>query len=90
MTTKETRVRRLICQFEYSCGVSPDLIAIAHRVADGVHHRTQSGETDEQFRERVAEEIRGQFLEEAGEFTGADAFGFWTEPAPDLDAMRNK
>lgn len=76
--TTTTEIRRVRCSFNYFCGASPELIAIAHQIADGVHHRTQSGESDESFLERVAAEITAAFLAEAGESTGADGFAFET------------
>lgn len=72
----QTTVRKVNVIWESSGYVFPALREIAERVSAGVHHRTQSGETDEQFLERVADEIRRDFLAEAGEATGADGFSF--------------
>ena len=69
-------VRRVCVDYNYFGTVWSDLPAIASGVSSGVHHRTQSGESDEDFLRRVAAEIEREFMEQAGDVTGAANFAF--------------
>lgn len=83
---ESTRVRQVRCNLSYYCGGSVELIRIAHEIADGVHHRTQSGESDEEFLERVSDELRSDFLQQAGKSSGAEGFAFETSFATPIAA----
>lgn len=70
------RVRHVRISWE-SFGPHRDALAeIADNLTLGVHHRSQSENSDERFLERVAEDTRQEFLRHAGESTGADGFSF--------------
>ncbi len=74
--TTTTQIRDVTITWE-SCGPHwHELPAIADQVSAGIHRRTQSGETDEQFLDRVAAEIAAEFATQAGGATGADGFAF--------------
>ena len=72
----ETAIRDVIVTWE-SFGLHwHELPAIADQVSAGTHRRTQSGETDKQFLDRVAAEIAAEFAAQSGDATGADGFAF--------------
>ena len=78
MKSTATRVRAVRVEWQANGGHYNVLDELADQVSAGMHHRTQSGETDEEFLGRVADEIRREFLEQAGDATGADGFAFET------------
>lgn len=73
---QKMKVRKVRINYEYSGKIKKELPDVAARVSEGVHHRTQSGETDKQFLERIANEIRHEFLSEAENATGTEGFSF--------------
>lgn len=79
MTTLETTVRRLRVTYCYTGSVWTGLPALADEISVGVHHRTQSGETDDQFLDRIDAEFQREFNQQAGEATGAGSFVFSAE-----------
>lgn len=71
-----TRVREVNVTWNSFGSHMKELSDIADSVSWGTHRKNQGDETDEQFLDRVANEIRDEFLTQAGEATGADGFAF--------------
>ncbi len=74
--TTATAIRDVIVTWESFGPHWHELPAIADQVSAGTHRRTQSGETGEQFLDRVAAEIAAEFAAQAGIASGADGFAF--------------